>query len=105
MRRPTTRHRQREGSSPRRRRETRFTVSVLLASDGTILPMKATYSGKNSRSCPSPNAQHYDDQTWAGFILEESGKRIRENDVLDKLKTTRSFIDQILAPNYDNAKV
>ena len=52
-----------------------FTVLVSVASDGTVLPMQAIYSGKTQCSCPSPNSPHYQNLIEAGFLIEESGTK------------------------------
>jgi DDE superfamily endonuclease len=78
-----------------------FTLMVSVASDGTVLPMQAIYTGKTERSCPSPNAPHYADLINAGFLLEESGTTT----YWSNHKTMHSFVNRILAPYFDNAKV
>jgi hypothetical protein len=78
-----------------------FTLVVSVSSDRTVLPMQAIYTGKTECSCPSPNAPHYSDLINAGFLLEESGTTT----YWSNHKTMHSFVNQILAPYFDNAKV
>jgi hypothetical protein len=77
-----------------------FTVLVSVASDGTVLPMQAIYSGKTPRSRPSPNSPHYQDLLKAGFLIQESGTKT----YWSNQKTMESFVDKILAPFFENAK-
>lgn len=77
-----------------------FTVLVSIASDGTVLPMQAIYSGKTHRSCPSPNSPHYQDLLEAGFLIEESGTKT----YWSNQKTMESFVDRILAPYFEKVK-
>ena len=77
-----------------------FTLMVSVGSDGTVLPMQAIYAGKTSRSCPSPNAPHYQDLVNAGFLIEESGTAT----YWSNHKTMHSFVDKILAPYFDRRK-
>ena len=77
-----------------------FTVLVSVASDGTVLPMQAIYSGKTQRSRPSPNSPHYQDLLEAGFLIEESGTKT----YWSNQKTMESFVDKVLAPYFEKGK-
>jgi hypothetical protein len=77
-----------------------FTALVSVASDGTVLPMQAIYSGKTYRSCPSPNSPHYHDLLQAEFLLEESGTAT----YWSNQKTMESFVNKILIPHFEKEK-
>ena len=77
-----------------------FTVLVSIASDGTVLPMQAIYSGKTHRSFPSPNSPHHKDLLEAGFVIEESGTKT----YWSNQKTMESFVHNILAPFFEKVK-
>ena len=63
--------------------------------------MQAIYSGKTQRSHPSPNSPHYQNLIEAGFLIEESGTK----NYWSNQKTMESFVNKILAPYFDKAKV
>jgi hypothetical protein len=78
-----------------------FTVMVTVTSSGTLLPFQAIYHGKTERSCPDPKSPNYGDAIAAGFRFEHSGTKTYWANQL----TMRSFVDHILAPYFDDAKV
>lgn len=77
-----------------------FTVLVSVACDGTLLPMQAVYSGKTKRSRPSQSSPHYEDLVNLGFLLQESGTKT----YWSNFETMQDFVNQILAPYFDNTK-
>lgn len=77
-----------------------FTVLVSVASDGTLLPMQAIYSGLTNRSAPSQNAPHYNDLISEGCLLQESGTPTYWSNI----KTMKTFVTKILAPYFDRRK-
>jgi len=77
-----------------------FTLLVSIASDGTVLPMQAIYSGKAERSRPSSKSPHYAELIETGFLLEESVTTT----YWSNHKTMHSFVDKILAPYFQEAK-
>lgn len=77
-----------------------FTLLVSVASDGTVLPMQAIYSGKTQRSRPSSKSPHYVELIDAGFLLEESGTAT----YWSNHETMHSFVNKILAPYFEREK-
>jgi hypothetical protein len=78
-----------------------FTVMVTITSDGNFLPIQAIYSGKTSRSCPSPNSPHHKDLIDAGCLIQESGTKT----YWSNLRTMKDFVNKILAPYFDRQKI
>jgi hypothetical protein len=77
-----------------------FTVLISIASDGTVLPMQAIYTGKTSRSQPAATSPHYADLIAAGFLLQESGTTTYRSN----LETMKTFVNKILSPYFKHIK-
>jgi hypothetical protein len=77
-----------------------FTLMVSVASDGTLLPFQAVYQGLTNRSCPSASSPNYQNAIAAGFQLVYSGT----NTYWSNQQTMKLFVNDILAPYYDNKK-
>jgi hypothetical protein len=77
-----------------------FTLMVSVASDGTLLPFQAIYQGLTNRSCPSASSPDYQNALAAGFQLVCSGT----NTYWSNQETMKLFVNDILAPYYDNKK-
>lgn len=77
-----------------------FTILISISNDGTLLPFQAIYHGLTSKSCPSTTAPCYDEAIAAGFRFEFSGTKT----YWSNQKTMREFVDNILAPYFENSK-
>lgn len=77
-----------------------ITILVSVASDGTVPPMQAIYSGKTDRSRPSKNAPKFKDLADAGFLLQESGTATYWSNI----QTMKDFANRILAPYFNKKK-
>jgi hypothetical protein len=78
-----------------------FTVMVSVAANSTLLPFQAIYKGMTKRSLPESSTAHYNNALSAGFLLEFSGTKT----YWLNQQTMRSFVDNILAPYFDNEKL
>jgi hypothetical protein len=77
-----------------------ITILVSVVSDGTVLPMQATYSGKTDRSRPSKNAPKFKDLVDAEFLLQESGTATYWSNI----QTMKDFVNRIVAPYFNKKK-
>ena len=77
-----------------------FTLMVSVVSDSTLLPFQVIYQGLTNWSCPSASSPDYQSALTASFQLVYSGT----NTYWSNQWTMKLFVDNILAPYYDNKK-
>jgi hypothetical protein len=77
-----------------------FTILISISNDGTVLPFQAIYFGKTKDSCPSPSSPCYSETQAAGFHFNLS----RTKTYWSNHQTMHEFVDNVLAPYFDNAK-
>jgi hypothetical protein len=78
-----------------------FTLVVGVSANGTLLPFQAVYVGKTNTSLPSAaDSPNYADAIKAGFKFEASGT----GTYWSNQSTMRSYINDIIAPYFDQKK-